>query len=204
MNQTAAQFVCSPAPVLGERRAFSIIELLVALSILLAITAVVLPFAGARVREAMRADAADQIEAAIWSARATAQRDNAPVRILAVPTQWGTSIIAEPASRRTTGLDDRGTQSPLAELGNLRIRSGEHATDEISAETEDPSEGEVTLATMLPDGAAVVATGLSLVDGDGGTQQLRIDPVALSVTTAFVSDEEPEPTDDAGPGDEAP
>ena len=64
MRHTAAQFVSLPAPALGERRAFSIIELLVALSILLAITAVVLPFAGARVREAMRADAADQIEKA--------------------------------------------------------------------------------------------------------------------------------------------
>lgn len=92
------------------RRAFTLMEVLIVLALLLALASVVVPVAVTQARAGHVADAGLQLEAALAMARADAQRQSAPVRVLARTLRSGeVEVFAETIA---LGVPERETDAP--------------------------------------------------------------------------------------------
>lgn len=172
----------------GAAGGFTIIEVLLALTLVIALSSIVLPFAASRVREATRAELTDQIEAAIWSARAMAQREGVPVRVLVERESGETRIIAEAVRAKTHApasvneTQPRPVPLPLANLGEARITLGGATPPTASGPREAPPDAPLLIALALPTEVCVTRNPLIVRIGDGPEGDLHIDPASFQAT----------------------
>lgn len=185
-------------PRTDVRRAFTIIELMIAMAILLALSAIVVPLSASWVRHALRAEVPDQVEGALWSARSIAGQRNAPVTLSAESSGSGVRLWAvysplSGAASQSDAQPNPDVRVPLADLSLLKLQGAAHdAAAATSAAATAPDS--VRLAVLLPDGTAIVDPSLRLTSAERSVK-LVIDPFALTVTLVPVASE----TSDAPP-----
>ncbi len=181
---------------------------------MIALASIVLPFGAARIRDATRAELTDQIEAAIWSARAIAQREAAPVRVLVDQDSDGARIVAEvvrpssPERRTVNETRDEHPPLPLANLGEARFSLSPSASQQTLPASDTVTSSRILIALALPTDVCVSQQTLLVRVADEPEQHLRIDPASfeamLSPRTAAEDDSEhsppplPSPTRSAG------
>lgn len=188
----------------GAVGAFTIIELLLALALVIALSSIVLPFAAARVREATRAEIPDQIEAAIWSARALAQRQGLPVRVLVEQGDHENRIVATVVRPVRQDLHsmvpprEQAAALPLANLGQTRIERADPPSAIATGPNDAASTASLLLALAMPTEVCISRAQLLVKISGQPDQELRIDPASFAVTLA------PHLPAGARPGDEAP
>ena len=145
-------------------------EVMIVLALLLALASVVVPIAVTQARAGRVADAGLQLEAALAMARADAQRQSTPVRVLARTLRSGeVEVFAETI---TLGVPDRETDGPTWGDATSEKRPGDGGTSERPAATltlpkgvvvsdrrDEPADGRGAGATPGFDGSAAQATG---------------------------------------------
>jgi len=177
------------------RRAFTIIELMIAMAILLALSAIVVPLSASWVRHALRAEVPDQIEGALWSARSLAGQRNAPVTLSAESSASGVRLWAIYSSLPVAASDAEGqpipdVRVPLVDMSLVKLQG---SAPDAAAPASDaaPAPDAVRLAVLLPDGTAIVDPSLRLTSAEQSVK-LLIDPFALTVTLVPVAADSPD------------
>lgn len=175
-----------------ERRAFTLMELLIAIAVMVAIMSLVMPTVYARLSTSRGQEARSMIDASVIKARAIAARTGDAVRVFAHERSDGSVDIVH-HSMRTDGTDasfdeliaplisgveaDEQTIAPLrhAEIDvtlppgcRIILMSALEAYQSVEAleldhEEHAISEPDRTIAVTLPDGAALAAQSLALI-----------------------------------------
>lgn len=131
-----------------ERRAFTLMELLIAMAVLLAIMSLVMPGVYSRLATSRGQEARRMIDASIIQARAAAARSGDAVRVYAhVRADGAIDIVHEPL--RADDADDSFDEA----LEPFMVDGAEIAPDEMRAE-ERSSAAEINVT--LPDGCRVM------------------------------------------------
>jgi prepilin-type N-terminal cleavage/methylation domain-containing protein len=194
------------------RQAFTLLELLVALALLVVVTGLALPALVGRM-EGARLDAALRVVgAAVVSARAEAQERGEPVVLLAVRSGTGDRLVIESlergeegesrGARGSEGVSSLQTWAELPEGVNLDLNppAESHAGEQL-AESSSQRAAPLRLAIFLPDGAAAGCGTVYLRSGE------RTFAITLNRWTGGVSTTELDATqmdsapESGGPGD---
>ena len=160
-------------------RAFTLVELMVALALAVALAAVVVPVSLSWLPAAALDEAPARIESALALARAEAQRRGVVIEVVAVRTDRGITEIRARDLTTEEAEDDEASaaadgplnETLLAELPEgttlRRVGSEDDGSDAPGLEagadpTPEPAPLEMVLAIALPDGRIVVETGSEL------------------------------------------
>lgn len=205
-------------------RAFTIVEVLIALAIVGMLAAIVAAPMFSHMRGAEVEGAAARLQTALSDAQTEARESGRPVTVVAVVTEDGrtglsTRHVASPDAESTQakpgmehafaratrqvnlpqGVSIAGadrTPQPMRSIGGMAAPASE------DAESQDPAQ-ERTLAVFLPDGSAVVAGPIRVCGKDGRASEVRINPwtgvAALAGVTSDsrgIDDRTPSPTKD--------
>lgn len=215
-----------PTPRLRRvRRAFTILELMIVLAVILGISGILLPLALDDAKRAATGEAASQLEALLLSTRAEAQRTGRALRIVAVLDPAGPSVRVEELSEQamaggTARVLQESTLPDGLKLGRSRDEvEGVSADsslepgwidDEEFAPTDDPAgfndapppAPRLQLAVFLPDGHIAPTRPLYLRGPDGRVGQLDINSWTGVLTVTYLAprtDDDPDSPDaDAG------
>lgn len=171
------------------RAALTLIEVMVALAVMAALAAVVLPAALSRVREASVAEVGERLGSALVQACVEAQRRGEVLEVVVLPGRGGE---VEVLLRRLEGESDDEQpwigDEPLATLpAGVRVMQG---GAEGAARGAEPGGG-VVLGIVLPDGT-VEAAGAPVVleDADRRRHEVRVSRWDAKVTVATLTDPE--------------
>ena len=212
-------------------RAFTLIELMIALAIVAMLAGIVLPIGLSRLNADAFAQAQRQVEAAVGIARADAQRTGVHVKLIAVVD--GGVVLFSQAHGAADRPDTSGKRSLPRREFVLELPTGvqiesepdteeEHANqdgDEVrtaregSASASDGSSAtELALCVLMPDGTVVPGEPVLLVARDGKRARIEFNPwtgalTFLPVTAAHVAGaadaSAPAPDPTRGPGGES-
>lgn len=178
-----------------ERRALTILELLIAIVLVASLTALVVPAVLGRVGDFSLDAAARQVEAAFIAARAQAQREGLPVAVMARPEAGGGVGVfieameapeepsedgfapAEPLVAAWTVLPSRVELTDSAGEGDLGEFSPAQDGEAGELQGDDGTDRDETappllVAVVLPDGTASLE-GERYLEGPGG-ERLRL------------------------------
>src|SRR5688572_11919429 len=130
----------------GAGRAFTIIELMVVLAIMLAVGAIALPLALDDAKRAAMRESQDQLEAVMLSARADAQRTGKTVRVIGVVLD-GRWILTEEEVIERKASDDASPGSGSDLSGATRVIQELPLPEGVRlGRTRDEAEGKVRQA----------------------------------------------------------
>lgn len=207
------------------RRGLTLVEVLVALALVLALMALALPAVEGRLAEARFDAALRQTEAAMMVARAEAQRQGKPIRLVARPVRGGELGLFMEAVDPATAAGDPGdsgaagaapatgaaaqsgvawavlpakvtvSETPPPEAGE----TGGAAT-EISVEPKGAPPSPVTLAVFFADGSAT-SHGLVYITGGDQTVSVRVNRwTGAAAIDPYTAGPKAGPAEDAPPG----
>lgn len=194
----------------GRARAFTLLELIVVIVIILAISAVVLPVAFDDVKRAAFREAQEQIEAVMMSARADAQRTGKTVRVTAVRVdgRWvmrqeeiveggshGAAMNEVSGGARTRLMHEKALPLGMRlarSLDELTAAEGMDGTAEWGASDDaggdvdgrDEDAAMMQIGMFLPDGQITPTRPLYLAEGDVGG---RVGEVIVNSWTGVVT-----------------
>jgi type II secretory pathway pseudopilin PulG len=170
------------------RRALTLLELLLALSLLLAIWALVLPLAADSLRDRTFDAGAEMLHDQLLLARAHAGATGRPVEIGYEPS---TSTIDAAYFRPDAGAETDGERG-LSPKGTVPLRSSDEGDDEIPAqwaatrlpdglsisgfEEDEAPPSAMRLAVFMPDGSALFSRPVWLGDGHGRKVKFSLNP----------------------------
>lgn len=151
------------------RRALTLIEVMVALAVMAALAAVVLPAALSRVREAGVGEIGERIGGALVLACVEAQRRGEVLEVVAQGEGSGDlDLWLRPLDAAAEGEEEPRWigDEPLATLpAGVRVAAGDGARgDRVEA----------VVAVVLPDGTVEAGETLILEDGGGGRLEVRL------------------------------
>jgi prepilin-type N-terminal cleavage/methylation domain-containing protein len=144
----------------SARCGFTLLELLVAIGLILALGAVILVPAQAMLERAQFDGDLHRLRGALTECRVLARRLGVSIEVSLEPNQ----LVARHWTSEST--DDESERAPLltVSLGGTK--------DETGAPLDDA----MLIAVALPDGTFLVDSPLSLADGNGGIGRLLMDP----------------------------
>jgi len=175
----------------ATRHAFSLIELLVAISVMVVLASIATPVVISSAREHGFRFALGQIVSAIGAARAEAMKDGTCVELVFEPgvkrgavavSAWSPRVGTEAASDTAEPLGPVARQSHVG-LRRLIVLSPGIKLSQAAAsashmpESEDRSDVEqaaTSLLILLPDGSALRPTTIEVADGFGRTAAIRV------------------------------
>lgn len=151
-----------------RRSAFSLIEVLIALALLLAIAALVVPTLAGAGRESAIRDVREQLSAATMVARAEARRRGAVVELTVVDRALHVRVVERGAART---VDDLGPVPDVLEFDFASLASSDGAASDLdTAEPSDPGASPtpgvprpVVLARFWPDGHAEIVQPWAII-----------------------------------------
>jgi prepilin-type N-terminal cleavage/methylation domain-containing protein len=167
------------------RRAFTLMELLVALALVLLLGGLVVSFSAGSGREAAWDDAPHRLTAAMLQARAEAQRSGQVVLVVAVKRLDGSTDLAwrtlepdpeEESSSFHAGAVTMATSDPIALPAGLSLSEPrEGQGDDRSGPRGDSTADETVIALFLPDGRGA-ARAVNLTDSAGRLARVEVNP----------------------------
>lgn len=197
----------TPVPSPARRRGFSLIEVLIALALLLAIAALVLPTLAGAGRESAIRDVREQLSAATMVARAEARRRGAVVELAVMDRALHVRIVERGIART---VDDLGPVPDVLDFDLASLGAGDGVASDLDAdELTDPvttsaSGGPrpVVLARFWPDGHAEIVHPWAIQVRDAYVLRPRINAWTGVLTFEERSlDADREPADEDTPDD---
>jgi prepilin-type N-terminal cleavage/methylation domain-containing protein len=140
-----------------RNRGLTLVEVLIALAVVAVLSALALPAVWGRVSDAKVRAASRQVEAAVSSVRAHAQRDGRAFSLIATVDNRGTRLIAEPVEEATEG-NEAGTagRRMLGVLARDVMLSSEAAENGQTGRSSDEVVSQpLRVLIALPDGTVV-------------------------------------------------
>jgi len=181
------------------RRALTLLELMIAVAVVLAIASLVMPAVLSRLTATRDEEARVMIDSTIIEARADAARSGVPVRVVAHEAADGRiQIIHEPmrededadapAPAEVVGMEDEARADVERARGStvrvtlppgcsFVLRSRLVSLDSIEALDEEAPEARApdrTIAIVLPDGGAIAGTALALRTPFGRVYEMAV------------------------------
>lgn len=159
--------------VRGERRAFTLIEVLLVITVLLIVAAVILPSIGAFRGDTRLRAAADSLRGELALARSRAMEEGRPYRVALSADKTRIRRAPDTAEFAQTGAADVPGASTVAV-----DYAFEYVTAEVVGEdggAPEPLDGWVTVVTVLPDGSCQETTALVVITEPGnGSLWVRV------------------------------
>ncbi len=195
-----------------KRRALTLIELLLAIGLLLVLGGIVLPAVLTGLRERAFESTAEIIRNQLLLARAHSQATRRPVEVLYVDRPPRSARVGAryfPVQNAETRADDQQQPVDLVIVEGWADRGlpdGLRLTDPQGDQSEDDEPRVLRLAVYMPDGSALLARPVWILDDHGRRGRLQVNPWTglPSFERIFGGDESAldEPPDDEPQDDE--
>jgi prepilin-type N-terminal cleavage/methylation domain-containing protein len=168
-------------------RAFTLIELMIAVAITVTLAGIVLPIGISRLNAASFAHTQRQLSSSVAIARAEAQRQSAVCRLLATREDDRTLIWSESQSHQEADLENPSSREFILDLpegSSIRPMPSQEDDEDEAAEKPQSELPEVprTLCILMPDGTVVPGESTVLVGRGGEMARFEFNPWTGSLT----------------------